>query len=596
MEKYNNRSEVPDKYKWDLTDFFKDEEELNKAFDECKELVDKVPEYSGHINDPEKLLELLQLIIKTNVLAENIYVYTYLINDQELGNSKSMQNKAKAENLCAKFEANLSYFNPELLSLSKEEYDNLFVKEPKLNDYKFMLDETYRNKEHVLTENEEKIITQLEMAANHFDDMSSTMLNSEHNYGEVEIDGKKEIITTTNRRSLMKNKNREIRKEISEKFNKILNQYANSSVQFLNSYVALNDTEAVIRKYKNAWDAKLFNLNMPNKAYDALVNTVEKNVSSLQDYFRLYKDEVGIDELHQYDLSLDMNKCDKKYTIEEAQELILEALKPLGEDYLKHFRKVFDNHYIDYCTYKGKCSGGYSFATIDHDSRILLSFNGDLEDVSTIAHEGGHNVHHQFVSENNPEQYRNISSLVCEVASLTNECLLSSYLANNGTTKEEKLAGIENILGVILSNLFGAVREGKIEQDMYKEYEENGSITKEFMDKTVIDSLNKYYGDTIKLDENSNTSWIIRSHYYMNYYLYSYAFCISVASFVAKHILDGDTEMLNKYIDFLSTGEDTWPIDTFKKLGVDLTEEKVYEDAIQYFNEMLNKYKEIRES
>ena len=154
MEKYNNRSEVPDKYKWDLTDFFKDEEELNKAFDECKELVDKVPEYSGHINDPEKLLELLQLIIKTNVLAENIYVYTYLINDQELGNSKSMQNKSKAENLCAKFEANLSYFNPELLSLSKEEYDNLFTQEPKLNDYKFMLDETYRNKEHVLTENE----------------------------------------------------------------------------------------------------------------------------------------------------------------------------------------------------------------------------------------------------------------------------------------------------------------------------------------------------------------------------------------------------------------------------------------------------------
>jgi oligoendopeptidase F len=131
---------------------------------------------------------------------------------------------------------------------------------------------------------------------------------------------------------------------------------------------------------------------------------------------------------------------------------------------------------------------------------------------------------------------------------------------------------------------------------MYKEYEENGSITKEFMDKTVIDSLHKYYGDTIKLDDNSNTSWIIRSHYYMNYYLYSYAFCISVASYVAKHILDGDTAMLNKYIDFLSTGEDTWPIDVFKKLDVDLTEEKVYEDAIQYFNEMLNKYKEIRES
>ena len=423
--------------------------------------------------------------------------------------------------------------------------------------------------------------------------MSSTMLNSEHDYGEIELDGEKKTITPTNLRNLMKNKDALKRKEIRESYSKALENYGATSAQLLNGYVSLSETVSKIRKYENSWDAKLFNLNIPNKVFETLVSSVENHVSSLQDYFRLYKSELGLDELTLNDLSLEMSKNETKYSIEDAQNLCLEAIKPLGEDYTKHFKKVFDDHFIDYCTYKGKCSGGYSFNTSTKDSRILLSFNGDLEDVSTIIHEGGHNVHHQYVKENNPAHYREISSLVCEVASLTNECLLSSYLAKNGKTVEERKAGIDNILSVIISNLFGAVREGKMEQDFHNEYLNTGSITKDYMDKLTVDSLKKYYGDTVKLDEYANVSWMRRSHYYMDYYLYSYSICISVASFVAKHILDGDTDMLDKYIKFLSTGGDSWPIDTFKVLGIDLTESKVYEEAIKYFDSLIEEYKKI---
>ena len=289
----------------------------------------------------------------------------------------------------------------------------------------------------------------------------------------------------------------------------------------------------------------------------------------------------------------DFTKSNKEYSIPEAQQLVREAIKPLGEEYLAKYDKVIKNRYVDYCQYKGKCSGGYSFSTMRQDSRILMSFNYNLDSVSTLAHEAGHNVHHQFVNECNPLQYRFPSSIVAEVVSLTNECLLSSYLAENGKTKEEKLAGIANILGVITSNLFDAVREGKLEQDIYKEVLKNGMVTKDFLDKKSKASLKKLYGSAVKCDKYAANSWVTRSHYYMHFYLYSYAICISVATNVAKKILEGDKEMLDNYYKFMKLGSDKWPMEAFEVLGVDLESPLVYQNAIDYFDDLIKKYEEV---
>ena len=289
------------------------------------------------------------------------------------------------------------------------------------------------------------------------------------------------------------------------------------------------------------------------------------------------------------DLNLEMVKLDKEYSIEDAENLCLEAIKVLGEDYYKHFKKAFDNHYIDYAQYPKKCSGGYSASGLDFDSRILMSFNYDLTSVSTIIHEVGHNVHHQYLVENNPLQYRESSSLIAEIASLTNECLLSSYLANNGKTKEEKLKGIENILDVIVSNLFGAVREGKMEQDFYNHVLAGNTISKDYMDTLTKKAIDRYYGNTVNKDEYYGLSWVSRSHYYMNYYLFAYSFCISIAAYVASEILKGNKDMLDKYIKFLKTGSDKDTVDIYKVLGIDITDKNVYIKAIKYFDDMLDK-------
>ena len=588
---YNNRSEVPEKYKWDLTDMFKDEKEFKSTIPVLKNKINELKKYVGCTKDSKKLKEFMDKQVDTVALWEDLYVYAYLINDQELGNSNSIINKGIAEQLNGLLEANTSFFAPELLELSKEEYDKLFENKELLK-YKAELDTIYRSKKHVLTDNEEKIVSGLTIAMNHYDDMSSDLLNNEHNYGKVKDneDGHVETIATNNYRKLMRNKDVNFRKKVYRLYNRKLEEYAGTNAALLNSYVSMNNEIAKIRHYRDSWDAKLFDLNLSDKVFKSLVNATESNLSSLHRYYDLKRRALGLDELHTYDLCLDITNEDREYSIEEAQNVLRDALKPLGEDYLKHFNRIFDNRYVDYCQYKGKCSGAYSFSTINHDSRILMSFNNDFDSISTIAHEGGHNVHHQYIRENNDPVYRSPASIVCEVASLTNECILSDYMYKNGATIEEKKKGLYNIMGVIVSNLFGAVREGKIEQEMYKEVFKGNTLTKEFLNKKVKSSLKKYYGDSVKIDKYTKNGWITRSHYYMHFYLYSYAICISVASYVASKILSGDKDMLDKYIKFLKTGSDKWPHEAFEVLGINLEDENVYKEAIKYFDSLIDKY------
>ncbi len=593
MQKYKSRKDVPDKYKWDLKAFFKSNEEFDSTYKKCKKDIAKIKNYIGCTKDANKLYEFLKYDTETESVTEDLYAYAYLINDEVLGVSENMSRKSKTEDLMNEYFLNVSFFNPELLELNKKEYDQLFKDNKKLLEFKPTLDHIYRNKDHILSEREEQIVTELCSAMDHFDDLSSTMLNSEHNYGSVTINGEQEQITPTNLRILMKNEDQELRKEIRSKYNETLGRYGATSASLLNSYVKGNIANCKIHHYESAWDAKLFGSNMPNEAFASLVNTVENNTDVLQKYYRLFKKELGLKELHQYDLNLELAKSKKEYSIEEAQELTLNAVKPLGEKYVKHFQKIFDNHYIDYAQYPKKCSGGYSFSTMRQDSRILMSYNYDLDSVSTMIHEGGHNVHHQLVSENNAIQNRYVPNIMAEVASLTNECLLSNYLAKHGKTITEKKAGIANILEVIISNLFGAVREGKIEQDFYKYVEDGNAITKDYMNDLTYKSLEKYYGKEVILDEYSKYSWMRRSHYYMNFYLYSYAICISVASFIANEIIKGNKEILDKYMKYLSTGYDVWAIDAFKILDVDLTKEDVYKSAIEYFDSLINEYEKL---
>lgn len=593
MHKYKNRSEVEEQYKWDLSDFFKDEDDFLEKFKICDKKIDKLKDYVGCSKDPDILYEFLEKRTEVISLFENLYVYSYLINDQELGNSDSIERLNKTRVLNSKLEQNISFFEPEILKLSIDQYNSLFKSCKKLDEYKFLLDKIYRESSHILTDHEEKIVSELVNSMNCYSQVSSTLLNRENDYGTVNVLGEVIDIATNNYGKLLKNKDKEVRKHVFKSFNKVLDQYGSTSSNLLNAYVGMNNSLALIRNYSSSFDAKLFNLNLSKNVFSVLYSTVNDNLDALHRYYKLKKDMLNISDFHSYDLNLKMSHCDKEYSISDAQAIVRDALSVLGNDYISKFDNVINKRYIDYCQYKGKCSGGYSFGTSSLNSRILINFNNDLISVSTIAHEVGHNINNQYILSNNPLQYRDTSPITAEVASLVNECLLSHYLINNAKTKEEKLLGIENILDVMVSNLFGAVREGKIEEDMYNYVLNGSSITKDYMDKLSFDSLKRYYGDEVICDDECKNNWIRRSHYYMNFYLYSYSICISVAVNIFRKIIDNESSFVSKYIEFLKTGSDVWPIDIYKNLGIDLEDSSVYINAIEYFNDLIDEYYQI---
>lgn len=594
MQIYNNRSEVPEKYKWDLTEFCKDEKEFLSKYKKIEELIQEIPKYQGCVGDAHKLKEFLDLMENALGMLEEIYVYAHLINDQELGNSFNEERFLSVLNLETKLNTSTCFFAPELLKLSKSEFASLFGSDKSLELYRFQLESIYREKKYVLSDKEERIISDLEGAGINYSSLSSVLLNALHDYGEVTLsDGTKETLSTTNYGKIMKNSSSKKREQIYNSLFKVVDQYASVNASLLDGFVKKTNTIAKLHNFKNAWEAKLFELNLSNKVFTSLIEACENNLESLQRFYRLKASCLGVSVLHSYDLPLDLVKNGCEYSVEEAQELITKALKPLGDDYIKKLRRIFDERFIDYAQYKGKQSGGYSISIRNHTSRILMSYNGDLDSVSTIAHEAGHNVNHQYICENNPSVYSDTRLIVAEVASLTNECLLSSYLAENGESKEERLAGIANMLDTFTSNFFLAIREGKLEQDMYNHVNEGGSITKDYLNKLTQEYLEKYDGDTIEMDEYRPLKWVMRSHYFSEFYLYDYAICIGVAAYTASKILGGDKEMLDKYIRFLSCGTDKWPDEMFKILGVDLEDEEVYNSAIKYFDSMILRFETL---
>lgn len=596
MQIYKNRDEVPEKYKWDLTEFCKDDRDFEEKYKLAEELASGLLKYQGCTKTPKKLKEFLDLEVKTVGIFEELYAYAHLINDQELGISANLERFERVVNLQTKINSNTCFFAPELLTLEEDKFASLFDTEQGLCLYRADLEKIYRQKEYILSEEEERIINDLEGASANYESMSSMLLNALHDYGEITLeDGSKEIVTITNYGKLMKKLPRERREKLYKSFFKIVDQYAPINASLLNSFVKKTNAIAQIHHFKDAWDSKLFELNMSDKVYKTLVKSCENNLASLQRYYKLKTNCLGVDKLHSWDMALDLVESKKEYSIEEAQNLILDAIKPLGDDYVKKFKRIFDERFIDYCQYKGKKSGGYSLSIMNHTSRILMSYNGDLDSVSTIAHEGGHNVNHQYICENNPSIYSDTTLLVAEVASLTNECLLCTHLAKQGKTIDEKKAGIANFLDIFVGNFYSAIREGKMEQDMYNYVNDGGILSKDYLNELNSKSLEKYENNLIALDEYRSLKWIMRSHYFTEFYLYSYAICISIATYVASHILSGDKTILDNYIKFLGCGLDKWPVDIFKVLGINLENKEVYTTAIKYFDEMIDMFEKLSE-
>lgn len=593
------RCEIEDKYKWDLTKIYKDEKEWQKDFDDVKEKILKVLEYKdSFLSNGKKLYEYLKYDEEVSRKLEKIYYYAHLNYDADTLDEKYKVMTNKVSDLFTKYNELSSFVVPEILKLDEEKLNTFYKEEEKLEDYRFSIENIYRFKNHTLDEEKEKMLSNLSKCLSNPEETYEALTDSDFEYDYITDEkGNKVKFNESNYSLFIKSKDRSVRKRAFEMLHNKYKKYIRTITSTYKGEVETNVVLAKIRNYDSAISASLYSDNVPVDIYNNLIKVVNDNMNVLYDYYDLKKEILSLDRLHMYDTYVEIiNKIDKKYSFDEAKEIVIDALSVLGDKYVKNLKKAFDEKWIDIYHSKGKRSGAYSSGNFDVNPYVLLNFEGTLNDVSTLAHELGHSMHTYLSCKNNPYQYSSYEIFVAEVASTVNELLLANYMLKNSKNKDEKLAIINHILDLYKATLYRQTMFAEFEKETHKLREKGEVLTSELLSNTYYNLVKKYFGPNVLCDDLIKYEWARIPHFYYNFYVYKYATGISAASYIVDGILNNKEGALENYIKFLKSGGSMYPLDELKIAGVNLNSESVILSAIKTFEKYLKEFKDIYNS
>lgn len=593
------RCEIEDKYKWDLTKIYKDEKEWQKDFDDVKEKILKVLEYKdSFLSNGKKLYEYLKYDEEVSRKLEKIYYYAHLNYDADTLDEKYKVMTNKVSDLFTKYNELSSFVVPEILKLDEEKLNTFYKDEEKLEDYRFSIENIYRFKNHTLDEEKEKMLSNLSKCLSNPEETYEALTDSDFEYDYITDEkGNKVKFNESNYSLFIKSKDRSVRKKAFEMLHNKYKKYIRTITSTYKGEVENNVVLAKIRNYDSAISASLYSDNVPVDIYDNLIKVVNDNMNVLYNYYDLKKEILSLDHLHMYDTYVEIiNKIDKKYSFDEAKEIVIDALSVLGDKYVKNLKKAFDEKWIDIYHSKGKRSGAYSSGNFDVNPYVLLNFEGTLNDVSTLAHELGHSMHTYLSCKNNPYQYSSYEIFVAEVASTVNELLLANYMLKNSKNKDEKLAIINHILDLYKATLYRQTMFAEFEKETHKLREKGEVLTSDLLSNTYYNLVKKYFGPNVLCDDLIRYEWARIPHFYYNFYVYKYATGISAASYIVDGILNNKEGALENYINFLKTGGSMYPLDELKIAGVNLNSKSVILSAIKTFEKYLKEFKDIYNS
>ena len=593
------RCEIEDKYKWDLTKIYKYEKEWQRDFDDVKEKILKVLEYKdSFLSNGKKLYEYLKYDEEVSRKLEKIYYYAHLNYDADTLDEKYKVMTNKVSDLFTKYNELSSFVVPEILKLDEEKLNTFYKEEEKLEDYRFSIENIYRFKNHTLDEEKEKMLSNLSKCLSNPEETYEALTDSDFEYDYITDEkGNKVKFNESNYSLFIKSKDRSVRKRAFEMLHNKYKKYIRTITSTYKGEVETNVVLAKIRNYDSAISASLYSDNVPVDIYNNLIKVVNDNMDVLYDYYDLKREILSLDRLHMYDTYVEIiNKIDKKYSFDEAKEIVMEALSVLGDKYVKNLKKAFDEKWIDIYHSKGKRSGAYSSGNFDVNPYVLLNFEGTLNDVSTLAHELGHSMHTYLSCKNNPYQYSSYEIFVAEVASTVNELLLANYMLKNSKNKEEKLAVINHILDLYKATLYRQTMFAEFEKETHKLREKGEVLTSDLLSNTYYNLVKKYFGPNVLCDDLIKYEWARIPHFYYNFYVYKYATGISAASYIVDGILNNKEGALENYMKFLKSGGSMYPLDELKIAGVNLNSKSVILSAIKTFEKYLKEFKDIYNS
>jgi len=591
------RNRIEERYKWNLSDIYREEEDWKEDFEKLVMSIDEYRNFEGRLSSSSSLLyECLKFDELTGSLFSKVYHFASLAKDLDLNDTKRQSMYDKASMLSSKLAAAASFIKPEILSMPEEKLWAFLEEKPELKIYKHLFEDYLRNKAHSLSPREEELLALVaplqELPYNAF----SLFANADARFPFIKDEEGNNIQISHGRYyAALESPDREFRKRTYKGFYIPFIENKNTLASLFNGNIKGLIFNAKARSYKTTLEASLDANNVPVKVYDNLIDTVNANISSLHRWAQIKQKILKLNDFHAYDTYVTLfPSVQRKYTYEEGVQIVLDALKPLGENYKESLIKAFENRWIDVFETKGKKSGAYSSGTIiGCHPFVLLNWNDQLGDVFTLAHEMGHNMHSYYTEKTQPYIYADYSIFVAEVASTANEALLQEYLIEKSETKEEKLALIENFLNSATTTFFRQARFAEYEKIVNSSLENGESLTADNLCKMYYELERKYWGSGMTIDEEETYTWARIPHFYYNFYVYQYATGFAASLALVDKIKKEGKPAVDKYIEFLKSGNSDYPIDILKNAGVDMFSPEPVIAVINKMNEYMDEIESL---
>lgn len=596
MEKEMLRSEQKIENTWDLSKIYASISDYEKDYDVVKKLMANISKYQTHILDSSKsLLELLDLDQKTERIIGKMANYAYRKYDEDLSNVDSQKLVGNFDKLYTEYSQNGSFIVPEILKGDYSLIEKYIKEEEGLKEYELLLKRIFRNKPHVLSEKEENILSSMQLIAGEPEKIAGIIRNSELQFQTIKDENGNEVkLTNENFMIYLKSRDRRVRKDAFEALYSSYNKYKETLAETLQGHVMVLSNSSKLRGFSSSKEASLFSNRVNTKVYDNLIKVVHDRMNVVYDYFKLKKEALKLDDFCLYDTYVNLEEgIDKKYTYEEAKKIVLDVVKVFGEDYQKTVQSAFDNRWIDIYPNKAKRGGAYSSGSYDTLPYILLNFQGEYNDVSTLIHEMGHSMHSYYSNQNNPYLYSSYKIFVAEVASTVNEMLLNYYMLEHASDNKEKRSILSDMMDLFKSTIYRQTMFSEFEDFIFNEFENGNVLTNELLSNKYYELNKLYFGDGVIINDDIKYEWERIPHFYYDFYVYQYATGLSAACYIVKRILNHEENAVSDYLKFLSTGDSMDPIEELKVAGVDMEDEKVINGAIDMFQEIINEYRSL---
>lgn len=583
------RSTIENKFKWTIDEMYPNEESIEKDIQKVKELIEEVKRYKGILADSEdNIFKALNISEEASRILQNLYVYTHMKSHEDTRINKNQSNATKTDMLSTELSMATSYMVPEIIAMDNEKLEN-YLKTEKLSHYKKYVDDILRLKPHTLNEREEELLAAVADLSGVPENVYDMLSFADLQFPEIEDEnGEKVRVTHSNFSLFLKSKDARVRKDAFEAMYGIYGQYKNTFASTLYGGIKSEIFYAKTRKYESALQGSLFQDNVSVDVYNNLIDAVHENLDTLNDYIDLKKKFLGLDKINMYDLYVPLTEnFDMEISYEKAQKIILEALKPLGEEYLENVKKAFAEGWIDVYGNEGKQGGAYSWGSYDSKSYILMSYKDDLNSLFTLIHEMGHSMHSFYSKNNQPYLYSGYKIFVAEVASTLNELLLINYLLKNAESKEERVYLLNYYLEQFRTTVYRQTMFAEFEKICHGKVEEGEPLTAEDFNNIYYDLNKKYYGESCEVNEEIALEWARIPHFYSNFYVYKYATGFSAASALSKQILEEGESAVSRYKEFLKSGGSEFPLDQLRKAGVDMEKKESVDEALHVFKDLV---------